>query len=121
MDKKYYSDKHRKYNKRTKGEKSPFILRLNISLGIAIVALGIYKLNNDMSRSLVENYKSLVTENISFSAMRNTIDNLSDLGKSVTAFGRSDDGSITLDDGILEYIKNREDTYVSGNTPAEFP
>lgn len=97
------------------------MLRLNLSLGAAILAIGIYKLNNDFSRSFTDKYKALTKESISFSQLSNTIDAISDLGKNVTTFAYSDDDSITLDDSIVEYIKNIKDTYAENNRPALSP
>lgn len=121
MSKKYYSNRHKRYNKKSQNTKTTFMLRLNLSLGIAILAIGVYKLNNDFSRNFADKYKNLAAENISFSQLSDTINAISNFGKNVSTFAYSNDDSITLDESIIEYINNIEDTYTANNTPAISP
>ncbi len=121
MSKKYYSKKHRSYNKKSKNTGSSFMLRLNISLGIAIIVIGIYKLNNDLSQSLTDKFKSLASDSISFSQIDSLLSSVSDLGRNVSTFAYSDDNSITLDESVIEYINNTEDTYAQNNAAAISP
>ena len=139
MDKKYYSQKHKKYNSKNYGsnyyrrkrsnakrytankrksskEKSPFLMRLNISLAITILAIGVYKLNSDLSVSLSTAYKDLTQNNISFEEIENEFNVFSSL-KNLQVFS-SGDNQIVLDKSIADYIANTEDTYVINNTPA---
>ncbi len=122
MDKKYYSEKHRRYNNKKNNniKKSAFLMRLNISLGIAIVAIGIYKLDNELSRNMTITYKELVGGNISFEDIKKDIDIISSI-KNTTSFAYGKDGSIKLDDSVVEYINNMEDSYILNNTPAQSP
>lgn len=122
MSRKYYSNRYRRYNKNAKKEpNTTFWLRLNISLGIAILAIGIYKMNTDFSRDFTENFKNITQNDISFSEVSDTVDKISDMGKDVSVFAYSDDDSIKLDESTVEYIKNIKDVYVENNTPAEAP
>lgn len=139
MDKKYYSQKHKKYNSKNYGsnyyrrkrssakrytankrksskEKSPFLMRLNISLAITILVIGVYKLNSDLSVSLSAAYKDLTQNNISFEEIENEFNIFSSL-KNLQVFS-SGDNQIVLDKSIADYIANTEDTYVINNTPA---
>lgn len=139
MDKKYYSQKHKKYNSKNYGssyyrrkrssakrytankrksskERSPFLMRLNISLAITILVIGVYKLNSDLSVSLSSAYKDLTQNNISFEEIENEFNIFSSL-KNLQVFS-SGDNQIVLDKSIADYIANTEDTYVINNTPA---
>lgn len=139
MDKKYYSQKHKKYNSKNYGsnyyrrkrssakrytankrksskEKSPFLMRLNISLAITILVIGVYKLNSDLSVFLSAAYKDLTQNNISFEEIENEFNIFSSL-KNLQVFS-SGDNQIVLDKSIADYIANTEDTYVINNTPA---
>ena len=95
-------------------------MRLNISLGIAIVAIGIYKLNNDFSQNFSMTYKELVSGDISFSDIKKDINEISSIGNGVAAFS-SEDSSIKLDQSVIDYINNLDDSYVDNNTPATAP
>lgn len=121
MDKRYYSQKHKMYTKSKdrKAKGSSFLLRLNISLGIAISVIGIYKLNNDLSQNMVATFNKLTENNISFSQLKEGASSIKSIGNGFNALGN--DGEISLDEETLKYIENSEDKYVINNTPALTP
>ncbi len=130
MDKKYYSNRHRKYNKKTpykrvnntkkqQPERSAFLMRLNISLGIAIVAIGFYKMNNEFSNNLTATYKELVGGNISFGEIKKDFSSITNFRKSIAVFGS--DNSIKLNESTIEFINNDKDIYAENNSPAVSP
>ncbi|MGN1317877.1 MAG: hypothetical protein ACI4VF_02600 [Lachnospirales bacterium] len=120
MEKRYYSTRHKKYNRKRKEEKSAFLMRLNISLGICILTIGFYKLNNDFSNNLTNVYKELVGGNISFSQIEDSISSISNLGlNAVSAY--SGNNSIVLDKSVTDYINNTEDNYILNNKTAVSP
>lgn len=118
MDKKYYSKRHKRYNKKSSRNKSPFIMRLNISLGICILAIGVYKLDTKLSDNICSVYKQAVSGNVSFAQIEEGISSISSV-TSVSAHSGS--GSVTLDEGTLEYIKNVEHNYAVNNSSALSP
>lgn len=112
MDKRYYSAKHRrlkntarKRQANKKQEGSAFLLRLNICIGLAIVAVGTYKLREDFG----EKIKTYLSLNTSVDTMKETATEIKDFVAAAGSGGFFDNGEITLDDNTKEYINNWEE------------
>ena len=118
MDKKYYSPKHKRYSKKNKKDRSAFLMRLNISLGISIVVLGLYNINSEKIANI---YRDLVNYNISFSQVKSVFNEVVNRGGGIKGFAQGGDGSVILDDGIVEYIESYEDSYALNNNTAISP
>ncbi len=133
MDKRYCSEKHRRNNKRRAyttnidrqnvKEKSTFLLRLNICLGTAIIAVGIYRLNNDFSAAMVDRVTAVLSESTSAESIKKT---------AVSVFNIISEGrhrgiianlgnEVALSQESLDYIADHEKAYYNRQKALESP
>ncbi len=133
MDKRYYSEKHRRNNKKrpysTKNdrrdikEKNTFLLRLNICLGTAIIAVGIYRLNNDISARMMDKVTALLSESTSAESIKKTavsVFNMVSEGKR-TGIMANLGNDVALSQESLDYIAKNENAYYIRQKSLESP
>lgn len=111
MDKKYYSARHRRIkrgysNKKSdkNNDKSTFILRLNICLGIAIILIGIFQLNPSIGSKI----KSYLTINTSADTVKSSAEGIKEFVIDAKSVGFFNSDDFILDDKSIEYINNLE-------------
>lgn len=125
MDKRHYSAKHKrikrgyaKKQEKKKNEGSTFILRLNICLGIAIVAVGVCQLR----QSFGEKLSSYLSVNTSVDTMKETASGIKDFiidAQNSSIFGGEE---FILDEEGIEYINNwEENSYYNVQKKLEAP
>ncbi len=111
MDKRYYSARHKRkskgYSKNKEESKgSNFILRLNICIGLAIVAVGVYQLKDDFGIN-IRNYLEI---NTSVDTMKNAAADIKNFVVDVGNTGFLAVGEdFVPDDETEEYIKNLDE------------
>ncbi len=126
MDKRYYSARHRRINKgytkkqENHNEKgSTFVLRLNICLGLAIIAAGAYQLKDGFGEKL----ETYLSENTSIETMKDAVSYIKNFvseTKSVVFLSGGDD--FTPDESTEEYINNlEENSYYNIQKKLEVP
>lgn len=133
MDKRYYSEKHRRNNRRRaytanydrapRREKGTFLLRLNICLGVAIIAVGIYRLNNDFSAEMTDRVTAVLSESTSAQSVKNTAVSVFKFiseGKH-TGFIANLGNDVTLSQDSLDYIAQNENFYYNRQKSLESP
>lgn len=126
MDKRYHSAKHRriskgysKKNEQTKKEGANFILRLNICLGLAIVAVGAYQLREGFGDKVKEH----LTVNTSVETIKETAYNIKELAAETKSVGflTGADEFIPSDE-VKEYLNNfDENSYYNLQKKLETP
>lgn len=105
MNKRYHA-KHRVSRRQgeeaphTQEGKSSFILRLNMCLGIGIVVIGLYQLNNSIGEKIVNH----LNFNTTVDTMKSTADDIKNMVIQCS-FGKED---FVPNDDTLDYINNLE-------------
>lgn len=113
MDKRYYSARHKRISRsytqkkeKSKAEGSTFILRLNICLGLAIVAVGAYQFKDGFG----ERMSAYLTSNTSVDTMKETASNIKGFVISAKSVGFLSYGDeFILDSEASEYINHLEE------------
>lgn len=112
MDKRYYSAKHKRISRgytqkqdKNKTEGSTFILRLNICIGLAIVAIGAYQLREGFGERL----SSYLTTNTSIDTMKEAASDIKNFVIDASSVGFLSGDEFILDDEAIEYINNLEE------------
>ncbi len=106
MDK-YYSKRHKRsvksHNKKeNKKDRSSFILRLNICLGLAIIGVGAYKMKDGFAES-IETY---LKTNTSAETIKDTAINIKDFVIEAKGINFTDRDEFVPDESTKEYIEN---------------
>lgn len=111
MDKKYYSAKHKRISsgkrvgKKEVKEGTSFVFRLNLCIGLAIVAVGAFQFNQGI-RDMAEKF---LTVNTSVETVKETAESLKEFVIDVRSVGFLSNEDFILDDTAREYIENAEE------------
>ncbi len=131
MDKRYYSARHRRNSKRKHinyaaeqtAAKSTFILRLNICLGIAVIAVGIYKLNSDISFHMTDGITRVLSRSTSIDSIKSSavsVFNFISEGRNIGFLANLGE-DVALSDESLDYIAENENAYYNRQKALESP
>ncbi len=132
MDKRYYSEKHKRNIKKRhysdqiykrNDEKNTFILRLNICLGIAIIAVGTYKLNGDIADKMTDGITSVLSQSTSVQSIKSSavaVFNFVCEGKNIGLLANIGE-DVALDKETLESIAENENAYYKHQKALESP
>lgn len=133
MDKRYYSESHKRNNRkrhysnyyRTEQSKSKgtFILRLNICLGAAIIAVGIYKLNSAAADQLTDGITRVLSQSTSVESVKSSaisVFNFISEGRNLGILVNLGE-DVALDEESLDYIAENENAYYTRQKALESP